>query len=104
VSTYYLLPSLSFLGDHLADSLGPCFPGLNWSVAQRQQLAEILVESIDGQADALILFREELPTGVAVEQALVAGFGASVGDEVVEVRAGTVARRWRISGLCSPFA
>ena len=53
--------------------------------------------------DAYAVYREELPDGEEPGQALMHGYGADVGDDVVELRAGIRpgalrARRWRVGG------
>jgi hypothetical protein len=89
------------LGDHLAGSLGQWLPGLDWDGPTRLNLTEALRSAATCYPDVYLVFREELPDGVATTQALVDCFGAEEGDEVIEVRvpgqiAVPVARRWHI--------
>ena len=42
-----------------------------------------------------MVFREDLPEGVALQEALLDDFGAEPGDEVVEVN-GYYVQRWRV--------
>jgi hypothetical protein len=56
-----------------------------------------------------VIYREDLPREETAAQALVNGFGAEAGDEVVEVRPGgrpgeITTRRWRIRERNEPEA
>jgi len=101
MSIFYLMPPRPFLGDRFADFLQTLFPGLAWDSAGRASLAETLGEAAAARTDVYVIYREDLPREEAPAQALVDGFGAEAGDEVVEVRPGgrpgeVVTRRWRI--------
>jgi hypothetical protein len=96
------------VGDQFAQFLQTLLPGLDWDVAGRAQLAEVLTtaaQASGGEApgdDVYVLYRDDLPPGEFLPRALLDGFGAEEGDEVVEVRpagrAGEMtARRWRIT-------
>ena len=105
MSTFYLLPPRCLLADHLVDSVQSFLPGVEWAVAERRRLFASLIEALQ-EGDQFLVYREDLPGGEDVEQALIDGCGAEPGDEVVEVRpclqaerAGQGrfrARRWRI--------
>ena len=100
MSTFYLLPPITLLADHLAGCLQACFPGIELTVAQRQCLCTRVVEELENE-NVFLVHRDELPAGERPEQALVDGFGALCGDEVVEVRPAArhgefASRRWRI--------
>ena len=101
MSLYYLLPPRGVLADRLADSLQALLPGVDWPIDARRRLAEVVETAMAGRADVYVVHRDELPTGAAAEAALVDGFGAASGDEVVEVRPGGKpgefhSRRWRV--------
>jgi hypothetical protein len=101
MSIFYLMPPRPFLGDRFADFLQTLFPGLSWDSAARASLAETLGEAASAQDGIYVIYRDDLPRAEAPAQALVDGFGAEAGDEVVEVRPGgrpgeVVTRRWRI--------
>jgi hypothetical protein len=85
VSTFYLLPPRSLLADHLIDCLAAFLPGVEFDCADRCRLFSDLIESI-GIGNLFVVYREDLRAGAAVEAALVDGYGAEQGDEVVEVR------------------
>lgn len=103
MSTFYLLPPRALLADRLADSLRGVLPGLDWTAAARRRMADWLTDAVVAGPDVFLVPREELPAGEPVEAALVAGYGAEAGDEVVDVRGLTaqgpfVTRRWRVGG------
>ena len=69
--------------------------------AARRRLVDWLTDAAVPHPDVFLVPREDLPPGEPVEQALIAGYGAEPGDEVVEVRAAAVGgpfatRRWRL--------
>ncbi len=101
MSIFYLMTPRPFLGDRFADFLQTLFPGLAWDSSSRLSLAELLGETAGERADIYVIYREDLPREEAPAQALVNGFGAEPGDEVVEVRPGgrpgeVITRRWRV--------
>jgi hypothetical protein len=102
VSTFYLLPPRPTLGDALAGLLQAFFPGLDWNTPGRASLADLLADLAEAAPGAYVLFRDDLPPGESIPRALVEGFGAEAGDEVVEVRptgrpGQFSARRWRLA-------
>ncbi len=100
MSTFYLLPPRAILADHLADWLSRALPGVEWDVACRRHLME-MVAAAACRPGVHLVHRDELPAGEAPEAALIDGFGADPGDEVVEVRLSArpgdfASRRWRV--------
>jgi hypothetical protein len=101
LSVFYLLPPPSELGDRLAHFLQAVFPGLDWDYAARESLTEVLTAAAGRHADVYVVFRDDLPEGEDPARALIDGFGAEPGDEVVEVGGAAAAdgpgpRRWRV--------
>jgi hypothetical protein len=101
MSIFYLVPPRPFLGDRFADFLQSLFPGLAWDSVSRVRLAEMLGEAASERDGVYVIYREDLPREEPPIQALVNGFGAEAGDEIVEVRPGgrpgeILTRRWRI--------
>jgi hypothetical protein len=92
VSTFYLLPPRSLLADHLVDSVQTFLPGVDLAVDDRRRLFASLIEAL-GEGKHFLVYREDLPVGEDVEQALIHGCGAETGDEVVEVRPCLLAER-----------
>jgi hypothetical protein len=88
VSTFYLLPPRPLLGQRLADYLAHLLPGMKWSAEIGAELAEAVAEAAARQPNVFLVHREDLPEGEDKARALVEGFGAEPGDEVIEVRAG----------------
>lgn len=102
MTVFYLMPPRPFVGDRFADFLQTLFPGLAWDSSARASLAELLGGAVDRNG-VFLIYREDLPREETAMQALVDGFGAEAGDEVVEVRPGgrpgeITTRRWRIEG------
>jgi hypothetical protein len=101
MSIFYLMPPRPLLGDRFALFLQTLFPGLDWDCTERTSLAELLGSAAGGRCDVFVVYREDLPPEESAAQALVNGFGAEAGDEVIEVRPGgqageMTARRWRV--------
>jgi len=101
MSIFYLMPPRPFLGDRFADFLQTLFPGLSWDSSARANLVELLGDAAAERRDVYVIYREDLPRDETPAQALVNGFGAEAGDEVVEVRPGgrfgeITTRRWRV--------
>ena len=101
MSVFYVLPPRPLLAEHFTAYLRGLFPGLDWESSSRLNLTEALTAAATCHPDVYVVFREELPAGESTRQALVNGFGAEEGDEVVEVRPGgrpgeLSARRWSI--------
>lgn len=100
MSIFYLMPPRPFLGDRFAAFLQTIFPGLDWDRGERTGLADV-IGTLVLRGDVFIVYRDDLPSEESPMQALVNGFGAEAGDEVVEVRPGgrpgeMIARRWRV--------
>lgn len=100
MSLFYVLPPRPLLGDRLAQYLGSWLPGLDWDAQTRANLCEAVRAAATCRPDVFVIFREELPDGVATSEALRDGYGAEEGDEVIEVRPvapGEVSsRRWQV--------
>ncbi len=109
MSTFYVLPPRPQFGDQLAAFLQTVLPGLDWDVAARVGLADAVAEAAVSETDAFLIFRDDLPRGEGVAQALLDGFGAEEDDEAVEVRVGgrngaPAVTRWRIGDRLPPSA
>src|SRR5579871_1792649 len=88
MSIFYLMPPRPFLGDRFADFLQTIFPGLAWDSPSRSNLVELLADAAVQRQGVYVIYREDLPAEDSPTRALVDGFGAEPGDEVVEVRPG----------------
>lgn len=100
MSIFYLMPPRPFLGDRFASFLHTLFPGLDWDSGARTSLVELLGDAA-GRNGVYVVYRDDLPPEESAGQALIHGFGAEPGDEVVEVRPGgrsgeIITRRWRV--------
>jgi hypothetical protein len=101
MSTFYILPSRSLLGQRFAEFLQNVFPGRIWSREEWRDLAELLGGDTFRHADTFVIYREDMPEGVALNETLRHDFGAGAGDEAVEIALGgrlgiLTTRRWRI--------
>lgn len=102
MSIYYVLPPRPLLGQHFANYLRTVFPGLEWNLKAQNDLTSALEDSINDHPDTFVVFREDLPAEQSTFDGLVDAFGAELGDEVIEVRAGghegeMITNRWHIS-------
>ncbi|MCI0460427.1 MAG: hypothetical protein L0Z62_26030 [Gemmataceae bacterium] len=104
MSTFYVLPPRPLPARSWAAFLGALLPGLNCARLTWGDLAEVLGTVLRPQDDVYLLHREDLPEGDDPADALIDGFGAEPGDEVVEVPAtgGATPRRWRLGTDPSP--
>ncbi len=99
MSTFYLLPPRPLLGERFAEHLQLLFPGLLWNSASWSGLADLLATAAASLPDVFVVHREDLPDGEPLPQALIHGYGAEAGDEIIEVRLGirpgeVSTRRW----------
>jgi hypothetical protein len=104
MAVFYLLPPRPLLGDRMVQFLQSIFPGLDWDCASRAALADVVGTAAERRGAVFVVYREDLPPGEPPARALVDGFGAEPGDEVVEVRPGgpveaLASRRWRIERM-----
>lgn len=98
MATFYLLPPRPALAAALPRLLGLTAAPAELGV----ELADALRSGLN-RGDCFAIFREELPDSDNVGDALSDGFGAELGDEVIELRLGADqlrSRSWRI-GLLS---
>ena len=97
MSTFYVLPPRPLPARAYTDCLRGLLPGLDLRAVTWGELADSLAALLRVQADVYLLHREDLPEGEDAGAALVNGFGAEAGDEVIEVGASAGAvRRWRL--------
>jgi hypothetical protein len=97
MSTFYVLPPRPLPARPYADFLRGLLPGLDLSHITWGDLGETLGATLGAGADVFLLHREDVPEGEDPARALIDGFGAEPGDEVVEIPAlAGGARRWRL--------
>jgi hypothetical protein len=101
MSTFYLLPPRPHLARRFTAFLAAWFPGLNWQGSGCADLIEGLAETASRHPDVFVVHREDLPEGEEPIRALIDGFGAEAGDEVIELVSGpegdpVTSRRWRL--------
>ena len=88
MATFYVLPSRHLLGQRFSDMLSTLFPGTSYTPWDWPELAEALAALVEGQASALIVYREDLDEELSVKDALVRHFGAALDDEIIEIQFG----------------
>jgi hypothetical protein len=88
MATFYVLPPRAVLGEHFARFLESIYPGLRWERALHENLADGIAEAALCLDGVYVVFREELPDGEDTTRALIDGFGAETGDEIVEIHLG----------------
>jgi hypothetical protein len=86
MATYFLLPPRPSMGEHFATYLERLFPGQKWNGQEWQELAEMLGSLLARRPEVYVVFGEDLPVDTDPEEALAAGYGAEVGDEIVEIK------------------
>jgi hypothetical protein len=97
MSTFYLLPPRAVLGQRLVAALGIPMTESNSNSAAWMEAAESLGKAVESTG-AFVVYRDDLPPGEETALALAAGFGAELGDEVVEITPGEATpRRWRLA-------
>ena len=96
MSVFYILPSPGFLGKAFERHLHLLFPGLTWDEIFLKLLVGHVLEVTARHAGVYLIQQHELPEQEDVEQALVDGFGAEPGDELIEMHAGARMGEWRI--------
>lgn len=98
MATFYLLPPRTCLEQAVGQVLARLLPGLPlpsdcWDAVTEQLKAH-------WPTDVFLVPRDDLPEGEPVEESLIAGFGAELGDRVVEVTLGHgsgPARTWAVT-------
>jgi len=101
MSIFYVLPSRPLLGQRFAEFLSTVFPSQQWPREQWRDLAEVLGGEVERRRDSFVIYREDVPECVTLEEAMIRDFGAAPGDEVVEVALGgrlaaLTTRRWKV--------
>jgi hypothetical protein len=96
MSTFYLLPPRRVVAKYLTAALGIPVDFAEDNAPLWNEAAETLSRAVEATG-AFVVYREDLPAGENPARALADGFGAEVGDEVIEVQPGAgPARRWRV--------
>jgi hypothetical protein len=101
MSTFYVLPARPQLGQRFAELLTTLFPGTLWEPADWPDLGEALGAAAMCQPDLYIVYSEDLPADLSLEDGLIYAFGAEPGDQVIESKPGrgltnVAIQRWRV--------
>ena len=99
MATFYLMPARPQLGRQFAALLSAIFPGLTYPRSMWHDLAEALGAAAQCHDDVYVVYAEDLPDDLPIEEALVQHFGMEPGDQVIAVRFGSnlsepSAHRW----------
>ncbi len=84
MATFYLLPPRSCLDDAVSELFTRLLPGLPLPVDTWSVLVDHLAQVANWPRDSYWIPRDELPEG-DVYEALVEGYGAEPGDQLIEV-------------------
>jgi len=99
MTTFYLLPPRTAFHEQFAQFIESWMPDFSWRESVAADLVEILTSYLSHQGDCFLIFREDLPDGIATDESLREFFGASAGDRVIEVHlgagSGTPTQRFR---------
>jgi hypothetical protein len=88
MATFYVLPSRHLLGQRFGELLTSVFPDLRYTPWDWPDLAESLAGLVEAQADAHIVYREEMDEKLSAKDALLRHFGAALEDEIIEIQFG----------------
>ena len=87
MATFYVLPPRASLESALGAFLARFLPGLPLPGDSWDLVADRLGTAAGWPGDVFLIPRDDLPADVAVAEALVSGYGAEPGDQVVETGA-----------------
>ncbi|MCE9533770.1 MAG: hypothetical protein K8T89_21975 [Planctomycetes bacterium] len=88
MAVFYVLPPRTALGECLASLLRPMVPGVTISRDSCENLVDALVAGSPDADESYVVHRDDLPNDEDLNTALRDGFGAEVGDHVVQVSLG----------------
>lgn len=91
MTTFYLLPPRAVLGHRVFAALG--IPLAQSPVCA--ELADAISKTIETMG-ALVVYRDDLPLDEEPARALVDGFGAEAGDEIIEIGSDHAPRHWQL--------
>jgi hypothetical protein len=96
MTVFYVLPPRPALGQCLAGFLRAFVPGMAISSYSCGEMIESLLTEAANTEQAYVIYREDIPEGLNVNQALRDGFGAELGDRVILVSLGVKPHEPRI--------
>jgi hypothetical protein len=104
MTRFFLLPPRLLVGEAFTRFLQRTLPGYTVSSTLVEQMLELLQTSCVEKSEMIIVFRDELPDFGLTDQVLKDGFGATGGDEVIELHLASSggemqARSWRLPGV-----
>ena len=88
MAIFYVCPSRHQLGQRYGELLVSMFPAMHYTPWDWPDLAEALASFVEAQAEAHLVYREDLDERLSVRDSLLRHFGADLHDEVIEVQFG----------------
>jgi len=88
MATFYVLPSRHLLGQRFGELLTSLFPDMQYTPWDWPDLAESLAGLVEAQADAHVVYREDMDENLSAKDALLRHFGAALDDEIIEIQFG----------------
>jgi hypothetical protein len=88
MATFYVLPSRHLLGERFGELLTSLFPDMHYTPWDWPDLAESLAGLVEAQADAHVVYREDMDEKLSAKDALLRDFGAALEDEFIEIQFG----------------
>jgi hypothetical protein len=88
MATFYVLPSRHLLGQRFGELLTSLFPDMRYTPWDWPDLAESLAGLVEAQADAHVVYREDMDEMLSAKDAVLRHFGAALDDEIIEIQFG----------------
>ena len=88
MATFYVLPSRHLLGQRFSELLTSLFPDMQYTPWDWPDLAESLAGLVEAQADAHVVYREDMDEMLSAKDAVLRHFGAALDDEIIEIQFG----------------
>ena len=88
MATFFVLPSRHLLGQRFGELLTSLFPGVSHTPWDWPDLAEAVAGLVEAQADAHVIYHEDLDESLSVRDALLRHFGAAFDDDIIEIQFG----------------
>ena len=88
MAMFYVLPSRHLLGQRFGELLTSLFPDMRYTPWDWPDLAESLAGLVEAQADAHVVYREDMDEMLSAKDAVLRHFGAALDDEIIEIQFG----------------
>lgn len=88
MATFYVFPSRHLLGQRFGELLTSLFPDMHYTPWDWPDLAESLAGLVEAQAEAHVVYREDMDEMLSTKDSLLRHFGAALDDEIIEIQFG----------------